>query len=85
MSILCWLGKHNFNLVEMFSTDITKNGKHHYWEHSWTGFQCTRCKKRKIKQIEYVQSAVGVTQQAYDWLNATPAPDNPTMLKLVQK
>lgn len=39
-----------------------------YWpDTSYIGYECNKCKKRKLKQIK--ESYPNIEQEAYDWLN----------------
>jgi len=87
MSILCKLGKHDFQPKKAFITNILDKagGRTIDYDESWTGFQCIRCKKKKIVKNMNNYQSVGAAEQAYDWVNSIDVPENPTMLKLIQK
>jgi hypothetical protein len=83
--ILCIIGKHNMRPKQVFTTNvIDENKKVVKYAESWHGFQCSRCTERTIKKEKYEEQSPGATQQAYDWVNSNE-PENPTMLKTVQK
>ena len=88
MSFLCVLNKHDYQPARAFKTKVVKNlndPKPEVLKHieSWTGSQCIRCGKRKIKKNDYKEQSIGATQEAYDWLHQTSKREN--LLKELQK
>lgn len=82
---LCKFLIHHFHPVKVFPTYLTEGGKVVSTVESWHGKQCIHCNKRKIKRNRSKQQSTGATQDVFDWLNAPPAPPNPSMIKVIQK